>query len=178
MNNGLKSGLVLLVLGIICGTLLALVNSFTAPVIADIEEDARYAALEEFYTTTDYDLSAVEVNEDTTDTIFVLRNKSTSDIEALVYLVNVWGWSGDKPVSMLIAINQDMSVQGYKVVNHGESTGFGADIVENDFNISDISDLSGFDSVAGSTLTSDAILGCFGVVQNRASADFGGGLDD
>ena len=48
MNNGLKSGLVLLVLGIISGVLLAIVNSFTAPVIADMEQEKVNTAIAEF----------------------------------------------------------------------------------------------------------------------------------
>lgn len=176
MNNGLKSGLVLLVLGIVCGTLLAVVNSLTAPTIQENELSAQYEALSEFYTITDYDLSEVEIGDDTVDKIYVLKQNDV--IEALVYSVSVWGYSTDKPVNMLIAVNRDLSIQGYTVVSHGESSGFGADIVGNDFGVDSIIDLSGFDSVASVTITSNAIKGCFEVVQDRVSDDFGGGLND
>ncbi len=174
MSNSLKSGLVLLVLGVVCGLLLAVVNSFTAPEIERVEEKARYEVLELFYNLDDYGLSVIEVNEDDVQTIFVLTRKD--ETEALVYLVSGTGYNG--PVQMLIAVNSDYSVQGYSVVTHGEDVGFGADIIENDFNVTSITDLSGFDGVAGVTFTSQAIEECFSIVSNRAGTDFGGGLDE
>ena len=175
MNSGLKSGLVLLVLGIICGTLLALVNSFTQPLIEQIEEKEKYEALGEFYVLDDFDLTVKEnVNENGVQSIFVLKQNGT--IEAIVYQVAATGYNG--PVTMLIAVNKDFTVEGYKVINHKEDAGFGADIVENDFNVSTVTDLSGFDSVAGATFTSRAIKECFNIVSQRAGTDFGGGLDE
>jgi Na+-translocating ferredoxin:NAD+ oxidoreductase RnfG subunit len=79
---------------------------------------------------------------------------------------------------MLIAVNNDLSVQDYKVVTHQETTGFGADIVDNDFNVSEIDDLGSFDAVAGVTKTSNAIKQCFTLVSERIVADLGGGLDE
>ncbi|HOO43702.1 MAG TPA: hypothetical protein PKU69_01405, partial [Bacillota bacterium] len=61
MNKGLRSGLVLLLLGIISGTLLAFVNYFTAPLIAAAEEKLQWDALKEFY----YDVN--DPNYDTYD---------------------------------------------------------------------------------------------------------------
>jgi len=176
MNNGLKSGLVLLVLGIICGTLLAVVNSLTALDIQKNEEAAQFAALEEFYNIDDYDLSVVEVNDDV-DSIFVLRSKTDNSIEALGYLVSGKGYS-DVLLQMMILIEKDFTVKGYSVVSHSESTGFGVDILENDFGVSIITDLSGFDSVAGVTRTSEGIQECFYIVSQRVTGDFGGDLDD
>ena len=176
MSNGLKSGLVLLVLGLAMGALLSLINSLTAPIIADIEEKAQYDALAEFYNIEDYDLSKIEIDDDSVQAIFVLKQNGT--IEALVYLVEANGYSSDAPITMLIAVNKDLSVEGYTVVTHKETTGFGADIVNNDFGITDITDLLGFDAVAGVTITSTGIKECFIIVSERVNADFGGGLDD
>lgn len=190
MNSGLKSGLVLLVLGVICGTLLALINTFTSPIIAKIEEAAQYEALKEFFydkedpnydtfiITQDYDLTKVEVDETGVEAIFVIKTKGTDNVEALGYLAYANGYSSDAPVLMLILVESDMNVIGYSVVSHKETSGFGADIVDNDFGIITLVDLSGFDSVANSTFTSDAIKECFDIVAARASDDFGGGLDD
>jgi electron transport complex protein RnfG len=174
MNGGLKSGLVLLVLGIICGTLLAVVNYFTAPEIFAIEEKAKADALEVFYDLKDYDLTIFEYENDAVSAIYVLEANDT--IEALVYLVEATGNNG--PVQMLIAVNSDFSIEGYTVVNHKEDPGFGAEIVDNDFGVTSVTDLSGFDTVAGSTITSDAIEECFLIISERAGTDFGGGLDD
>ncbi|MCK5732184.1 MAG: FMN-binding protein [Tenericutes bacterium] len=196
MNSGLKSGLVLLVLGILCGTLLALVNSFTSPIIADIEEAAQYEALKEFFydnedpnyntfiITQDYDLTKLKIDEAGVEAIFVVKTLGTDNVEALGYLVYASGYSGDAPVLMLIVVESNMIVRGYTVVSHKETTGFGADIVDEDFGVDTLIDLSGFglppeiDAVVNATWTVDAIKECFNIVAARASDDFGGGLDD
>ena len=189
MNKGLKSGLVLLVLGIVCGTLLAVVNSFTAPIIQLVEEGAQFDALKQFYfdiEDPDYDnlslsdlyaLEKLELNESSVTTIFTLKNKTDNSLEALGYLVIGHGFEG-RIITMLIVVNSDLTLKGYTVVSHTESPGYGADIVGNDFGVATITDLSGFDSVAGTTRTSDGIYECFEVVSQRVVNDFGGGLDD
>jgi Na+-translocating ferredoxin:NAD+ oxidoreductase RnfG subunit len=175
MNKGLVSGLVLLTIGVVCGLLLSVVNHFTAPKILEEENKIKYAALAEFYTLSDYDLSEVD-GEGDFGTIYILKEKGTDNITALVYTVEAQGYSDSQKVQMLIAVNSDLSVEGYKVVAHKESSGFGADIVNNDFNVNEIDDLTGFDAVAGVTVTSTAIKQCFTLVSNRVNSDFGGGL--
>jgi len=189
MLKGLRSGLVLLVLGIISGTLLAFVNYFTATVIAELENQAQYEALKEFYydvdnpnydnfvLSDDYDLSKVKMDDSYVSAIFVVKDKVTNEV-SLGYLVSANGYSSDAPITMLIVVNSDMSVRGYKVISHKETSGFGADIVDNDFNVHVITDLSGFDSVAHVTFTSDGIYECFYQVSLRVAADFGGDLVD
>ncbi len=178
MNKGFISGLVLLAIGVVCGLLLSVVNYFTAPKIKEVEDAIKYEALAEFYTLADYDLSEAEGTGDV-GTIFILKAKGTETIEALVYTVSAQGYSGaSQKIQMLIAVNADLSVEGYKVVSHAESTGFGADIVDNDFNVTQITDLSGFDSVANVTETSNGILTCFTLVSQRVGNDLGGGLSE
>lgn len=178
MPNSLKSGLVLLVLGIIMGALLAGINALTADRIENNEKEAKFSALKTFYDITEYDLTEVVIDGENLATVFVLKNQGSESIEALVYQVSVWGYSSNSPVTMLIAVNSDLSVEGYEVISHSESSGFGADIVDNDFNVSVIDDLSGFDAVAGVTVTSNAIKTCMQIVADRVADDFGGGLDD
>lgn len=189
MNNGLKSGLVLLILGIICGTLLAVVNSFTAPIIDEIEQAAQFDALKQFYfdvNDPDYEtnsltdlfkLEKIDIQDGNVESLFTLKNKTDNTLEAIGYLVSGKGYS-DAPIKMLIVIEKDFTVKGYTVVSHAETSGFGADIVDNDFGVTVISDLSGFDSVAGVTKTSNGILECFTIVSQRVAGDFGGDLND
>ncbi len=176
MNNSLKSGLVLLVIGLVCGILLAFVNSITAPEIAANELASKMEAIESYYDLEDYDYDVLEDIEGL-EALFVLKQDNV--IEALVYQVSATGYNG--PVTMLIAVNKDLTVEGYKVLTHKEDAGFGADIVANDFNIAEIANVGtyeDFDSVSGATYTSKAIWGCFNIVAQRVSDDFGGGLDD
>jgi len=175
MNKGFISGLVLLTIGLVCGLLLAVVNYFTAPRILEEENKIKYAALADFYNLEDYDLSEVEAGG-SFGTIYILKEKDTDTILSLVYTVAASGYSSSTNVQMLIAVNNDLSIEGYRVINHQESSGFGADIVDNDFNVDVIDDLTNFDSVSGVTVTSNAIKECFTLVSQRVNADFGGGL--
>lgn len=174
MNKGLISGLVLLVIGVVCGLLLAVVNYFTVDRITAEENKIKYAVLEEFYSLSDYDISETE-GEGSFSTIYFLKEKGTDNIEAVIYTVSAKGYSSTTDVEMLIAINSDFSVEGYKVTTHQESSGFGADIVDNDFSVDEIDDLSNFQAVAGVTVTSTAIKTCFTLVSQRVSSDLGGG---
>lgn len=176
-NNGLVSGLVLLTIGLVCGILLSVVNYFTAPKIKEVEDAIKYAALEEFYTLANYDISEVS-GEGDFGTIFIFKEKGTETINAIVYTVRAQGYSDSTKVEMLIAVNSDLTVEDYKVVSQQETTGFGADIVDNDFNVSVIDDLSSFDSVSGVTKTSNAIKTCFTLVGERIASDLGGGLNE
>jgi len=174
MNRGLISGLVLLVIGIICGLMLALVNYFTAGRITEEENKIKYAVLEEFYTLSEYEISETQ-GEGSFSTIYFLKEKGTDNVEAVIYTVSAKGYSSTTDVEMLIAINSDMSVEGYKVTTHQESSGFGADIVDNNFGVDEIDDLSNFQAVSGVTVTSNAIKTCFTLVSQRVISDLGGG---
>jgi len=185
MNSGLKSGLVLLILGIIAGVLLAVVNYYTEPYIIDNEEFAKSEALNAILVDDEgnvlYDLDdyVMEVYEDVDENINEIYTlKIGSSIELIVYQVSQMGYNGD--VTMLIAVNSDYNVVGYQVITHGEDAGFGADIVDTDFGINTVMtiDRTVFDSISGATGTEDAIFNCFVSVSERAASDFGGALDE
>ncbi|MBU1144373.1 MAG: FMN-binding protein [Firmicutes bacterium] len=174
MNKGLVSGLVLLTLGLICGLLLAFVNSFTAPIILQKENEIKYAALSEFYSVEEYNLEEVTLSDDAIDSLFLVTNKTSGLLEAVIYSVSKIGFNDD--VRMLIAIDSNLNIVGYKIVYQIESPGYGAVAPEHDFNVTNslISDLSGFDAISSATITSDAVRGCFDAVADRVSIDFGG----
>jgi Na+-translocating ferredoxin:NAD+ oxidoreductase RnfG subunit len=186
MNSGLKSGLVLLVLGLICGTLLAFVNSFTAPRIFEIEEAAQYDAIKQFYFDPEspnyeneslaslFDLEKVELGGDDVESIFYLRDKNTDDIEALGYVVFGKGY-GDNPVKMLIVVDKNLNVIGTQTISHSETPSIGGKILnENDYGITSFLENTTYDAVAGSTRTEEAINECFQIVADRISDDLGG----
>jgi Na+-translocating ferredoxin:NAD+ oxidoreductase RnfG subunit len=172
-NKGLISGLVLLSLGLICGILLAFVNELTADRIEAEELRLKFEAIKEFYDVDDYIQEEVLLEE---GSIFVLRNKSSNDIEHLVYSLSAKGYGDD--VEMLVAVNRDLSVEGYTVTFQNESPGIGTKIVGNDFNYNEADDLSGFDAISGATVSSNAVRDIFEQVADRVEDDFGGDLDD
>jgi len=176
MNKGLVSGLVLLTLGLICGVLLAACNTLTAPIITNMENQVKYDALAEFYTLSNYDLQEVAITDNNNiDTVYLLKNKTDGTVEAVVYSVNAYGYQSD--VKMLIAVNKDYTVQGYKIVSQAETAGLGSLSETYDFKMTGatVTDLTGFDSISGATITSTAVKACFIAVGNHLSVEFGGG---
>lgn len=197
MNKGLVSGLVLLIFGLVCGLLLAVVNYFTAPIILTEEQKIKYEVISEFY-----DLNAYTVNEVsqdgtfnmlsvhifnndydvkvTVDDMFELTGKTDGTLDAIVYSAKAYGYNTTDPIQMMIAVNSDLSIKDYQVVQEQETSGFGSKIVGRDFKVTgdNISDLSNFDGISGVTYSSKAVLACFTAIQQRAASDFGGGLGE
>ncbi len=171
-NNGLISGLVLLSLGLICGLLLAFVNELTVDRIEAEELRLKFEAIEEFYNISNYDLEEISLENGTT--IYVLNSKSDSEIEHIVYSFRAKGYGED--VEMLVAVNKDLSVEGYTVTYQNESPGIGTKIIGNDFNYNEADDVSTFDSIGGATVSSNAVKAIFTEVSKRAQSDFNGGL--
>lgn len=174
-NKGLVSGLVLLVLGLVAGLLLAFVNELTVDRIAEEELRLKFAAINEFYEVDSFTQEEVVLEDG--GSIYVLRNSETNDIEHLVYSLSAAGYSGD--VEMLVAVNSDLSIEGYTVTAQTETPGVGDKIVGYDFNYTEATDLSHFDTVSGaSAYSSPAVLSIFQRVADRVESDFGGGLDE
>lgn len=172
-NQGLVSGLVLLSLGLICGVLLAFVNELTKDTIESEELRLKFEAIGEFYNVNEYNQSEVILED---GSIYVLRNKDTNEVEHLVYSLSAPGYGDD--IEMLIAVNKDLSVQGYTVTYQNETPGVGTKIVGYDFNYEFATDLSTFDSISGSTVSSTGVKAIFTQVADRVVGDFGGDLDE
>ena len=175
MKQGLTSGLVLLILGVICGIALSVVNYLTAPIIFQNEQAKKYAALSDLgidlslYTITDSSLS------ENIDTVYLLTPNAETDPSIRVYSVTTTGFS--EGLNMLIAVDENRTVIAYMVVSHQESAGYGKDTIEtHDFNMvgAVLPDTSLFEAKAGTSVTCDAILLCFDMVAIQATLDFGG----
>jgi len=172
-NQGLISGLVLLTLGLVCGLLLAFVNELTVDKIAEEELRLKFAAISEFYNIDEFKLEEVEIDG---GSIYVLRDQSDNGIEHLVYSLSATGY-GDE-IEMLVAVNEDLSVQGYTVTYQNETPGIGTRIVGYDFNFHTANDLETFDGVSGASVSSGGVKAIFEQVADRVEGDFGGNLDE
>lgn len=178
MNKNLLPGLVLLVIGLVCGVLLAFVNSITAPIIKDNADKIILDSLAEVYNgASNYDLTEEE-GAGSVDKLFILSDKTSGDTVAIIYSVKAEGYQST--VNMLIAIEKDSSnafiVKGYKVVSQGETSGIGDKILDHDFKMVNvaITNLSTFDAVSGASFSSGAVRTCFESVGARVASDFGG----
>lgn len=182
MNKGLISGLVLLILGLVCGLLLATVNYFTDPIIQAAEEAAKYEALNtmlaDFGTrsTDDFDITEVSLSGHV-DTAYWLYDHTTNALDYIVYSVSAAGYQSD--IVMLIAIDPYMIVQGYTIVSEGETAGVVDYIYTIDYkmvgrSITNVVSLDDISSVTTAHFSLAAVLNDFQYVSEQAVIDLGG----
>lgn len=137
MKETIKLGLILFIFTAIAGGVLALTNGFTSPIIAEIENEASFAAVMKLFPEAD-DFEEIE-EELLTD----IREKHTSIIEAQRVLKSgePIGYSfktessgyGGTPIVAITGIGSDGSVAGIDVVSHSETPGFGQQIEEESY---------------------------------------------
>lgn len=165
-SKGLVSGLVLLLFGLVCGLLLSVVNGITEDRIAAEELRLKFDVIRDFYNIDQFVLEELDIDN---GSIYVLKKDDT--IEHLVYSLRAKGYGDD--VEMLVAVNKDLSVEGYKVTFQNESPGIGTKILDYDFNYTDASNIGSFDSISGATVSSMAVKEIFEQVAARVKEDFG-----
>lgn len=179
MKKALTSGLVLLILGLVCGLVLAVVNYFTAPIIAAHEREAALAALGDIlgneWQVSNFD-GLDEVQNVTAEIGKAYYLKVDGNLEVVVYSVTTTGYASG--LNLLIAIDSGMKVLGYQVLADSETVGIGKTAIEaNGWNMigAVLPDTSQFQATAGATKTSGGILDAFVLAGEQAAIDFGGG---
>ena len=170
----IKLGLVLCVYAVVACTLLALVNNFTAPKIADNQAKKVSAAMQEFFpdaglsfeTVNDY--KAPVVGAITVDEIYVAKK----DGKIVGGAAQVTGPTYDQG-SILIGMKTDGSVTGLKFLKLTDSPGFGLKANDSTFKLPNGKTFYGqfegknakdgfvagknFDAISGATITSVAV---------------------
>lgn len=136
MNETLKLGLVLLLVCAISGGVLAVSNSITAPIIAEIEKEGSFGAFGEFFPEAD-DFIAVDealladimANNNFVKEIYEVKKSEETIGYAFKTASN--GYDGD--IITVSGFNMDGTVAGIKVVEHGETPSLGGRIEEEPF---------------------------------------------
>ncbi len=170
----IKLGLVLCAYAVVACTLLALVNNFTAPKIADNQAKKVSAAMQEFFpdagltfeTVNDY--KAPVVGAITVDEIYVAKK----DGKIVGGAAQVTGPTYDQG-SILIGMKTDGSVTGLKFLKLTDSPGFGLKANDPTFKLPNGKTFYGqfegenakdgftagknFDAISGATITSVAV---------------------
>jgi electron transport complex protein RnfG len=161
MNRTLKYTLFLLIMGIVAGGLLALVNSFTAPIIEERQRQAVMEVLGEHFDYQDYSLDIASKYPDR-DTaimaIYLARNsESEEEFDAVIYQTSAKGYGGQ--IVSLIGIKADGSFDNVVVVEaSGETKGLGTQVLDFDFGVNNesVNDYS-YNSISGATVSSAAV---------------------
>lgn len=160
-NKTLKYALFLLVLGIIAGGLLALVNSFTAPVIEGRKRQAVKELLGEYfdYASFSTDKASLYPEKDSTIEAIYLAFDDEEDkvAAAVIFQVSAKGYGG--PVVTLVGIKADGTFDDAVVVEaKNETPGYGSKAIGFDFDVKNKSvDVKAFKTITGATYTSNAV---------------------
>ncbi|HEY8395274.1 MAG TPA: FMN-binding protein [Bacilli bacterium] len=159
MNKTVKYALFLLVIGIIAGGLLALVNSFTAPIIEERQRQAVMEALGEHFDYPSYSLDkAADYPERNSaiESIYYAFDEE-DNLAAVIYKVSAKGYGGQ--VVTLVGIKADGTFDNAVVIEaNNETQGIGSRVLEHDFGVKDenVNDYS-YDTVSGATVSSGAV---------------------
>lgn len=158
-NKTLKYALFLLVLGIIAGGLLALVNSFTAPVIEGRKRQAVKELLGEYfdYASFSTDKASLYPEKDSTIEAIYFAFDDEDKVAAVIYQVSAKGYGG--PVVTLVGIKADGTFDDAVVVEaKNETPGYGSKAIGFDFDVKNKSvDVKAFKTITGATSTSNAV---------------------
>lgn len=159
MNKYVKYTLFLLVLGLAAGFLLAFVNSITAPIILEAEENAAREALSEYYPFANYkdvtaNMNDLDANIENVYYAFGADNK----LAAIIYKTSVKGYADQ--VVTLIAFNPDGTFIDAKVIAQKETKGKGDQYQIKpgfSFNVKgETAEEFDYDIIAGATVTGEA----------------------
>ena len=167
MKKSLITGLVLSFFAVVCGLLLALVNSFTSPVIKAHEEERIQKSIQiayEAFNPNDY--KTEEFSRSGVVQAYYVINLSTSSKEAVIYVLESQGYASK--IRMMIGVDKDYKITGYTVISEAETKG---DITKHDFNMKDKDNLDSFDALAGSTYSSKAVKKNFSLALSFAKED-------
>lgn len=167
MKKSLITGLVLAFFAIVCGALLAIVNSFTAPVIKAHEEEKIQESIAVVYEGFNKDeYKAEKFTRDGAKEAYYIIKLDTDEKVAVIYIVESQGYASK--IRMMIGVDKEYKVTGYTVISQAETKG---DITAHDFNMSGKDDLSTFDKLAGSTYSSKAVKKNFTLALSYAKED-------
>ncbi len=173
MRENLRMVLTLLVIGAICGGLLAVVNNATAPVIEARAKAQFLEALQGFFP----DVADSKVTEIEGEEFFACYDKG-GNLLGVVANVTARGYGGLIPYDL--AVDKDGNIIGIRIKTHSETPGIG-DVIEKDrfqkkiigLNFADpISAGVDVDTIAGATVTTAGMISSIRRVMNIVGEEF------
>lgn len=172
MSKPLKYGLFLLILGIICSGLLALVNSFTAPIIEKREFEELQKVLKEVDSSSNSFEDVTDQFDNLPQSISkVFYGKKRNRDNTVIYWTTTYGYNGGEIKVLTVIDYQDGTIKATKVTAAEKQTaGIGDLIITHDFkvigrnveffagkNFEDITS-AGIEAISGATVSSKAFL--------------------
>ena len=156
-NSILSPIIVLVCIGLVASFLLAGVYQITEPIISQMEEEAKNAALKEVLP----DASGFTELKDAALIPGVAAVYKADNGAGYVCSTNCKSQQGGE-ISLMIGINASNAVNGISLISHNETAGIGDKVLkdsyfQNYYGISDADALAAVDTVSGATKTSSCV---------------------
>lgn len=180
MKEYLRLGLTLMILGIVSASILSIINSQTAPIIAEAAKEASYGAYYEIYENSEQDVDSFnEIDPQEFETIqasypnvneVLLAEDGSANTIGYVFTTTSNGYGGE--MVNAIIIDTEGGIVGYRNLSNGETPGFGAMIDSEEYysrfdgkSVEDADSLTSgtsadneIEAISGSTVTTNAVL--------------------
>lgn len=147
MKYYLKLGFILLLIGAIASGVLALINSYTEPIIENnklkTEEEARSLVLPqaEIFEKKSIAMERAESKPDplkiqketsgSNEFVFYIGKNNQQEIVGYTFVAKKYGYSST--IETMVGVNPDLSVNKIKIINQAETPGLGANCEEESF---------------------------------------------
>ncbi len=169
MRNILRLALTLAAVSIISAGLLALVNSWTEPLIAERQLQDYLESVRVFFP----DVADFEEQELDGNLFDLVYDGSGNLIGVIGKNLEYSGYGG--PVVYNLAVDQSAAIVGYSIVSHSETPGLGDIIVKPEFHDQfvgkTLDELDTVHAVSGATVSTSAIIGAIrGTTESIAKA--------
>lgn len=121
----MRPGIVLFIITAVVSMCLGVVNSMTAPVIAENNIISKNQAMSEVLAgVTDSNFSDEILTGDTTGVISCSTGYAGADVYGYAVSVKVKGYGGT--IEVMVGVKADGTVEGVRIISHDETAGLGA----------------------------------------------------
>lgn len=177
--NIIKTAVILFLITGIAALILAVVNNFTAPIIAENSAKKQAAAMQNVLKDAEFSEENLAENVDDPDISEIYKAQKDGSAAGYVVMVNPNGYNG--AISMVVGIDAEGKVSGIDIISQSETAGLGANCVKDEFKdqfvgkSGEISVVKNdpkdneIDAITSATITSKAVTS--GVNKALAAAD-------
>ena len=129
--NIIKTAVILFLITGIAALILAVVNNFTAPIIAENSAKKQAAAMQNVLKDAEFSEENLAENVDDPDISEIYKAQKDGSAAGYVVMVNPNGYNG--AISMVVGIDADGKVSGIDIISQSETAGLGANCVKDEF---------------------------------------------
>ncbi len=129
--NIIKTAVILFLITGIAALILAVVNNFTAPIIAENSAKKQAAAMQNVLKDAEFSEGNLAENVDDPDISEIYKAQKDGSAAGYVVMVNPNGYNG--AISMVVGIDAEGKVSGIDIISQSETAGLGANCVKDEF---------------------------------------------